>query len=54
MVYIVKITYPYEYSEVIGVYSSYEGAEIAKDLAEKKDYSGGYNCFDIEEHEVNE
>jgi len=52
MVYVLIKTYPYEFSEVIGVYSSEELAETAKKEAIEEDNSQGYNDFDIEEHEI--
>lgn len=52
MIYILLKTYPYEFSEVVGAYSSKESAETAKDEAVKNDNSNGYNEFDIGEYEI--
>ena len=46
------VTYPFEFSKVLGVYRGLAAAEAHREEAIKKDESKGYNEFDIEEWEV--
>ena len=52
MIYILLKTYPHEFSEVLGAYSSEDGAESARTEAVSNDDSNGYNDFDIIEREL--
>ena len=52
MVYILLKTYLYEFSEVVGAYSSVESAEAAKEDAIKNDSSLGAGDYDIIETEL--
>lgn len=51
-VHILIVTYPHEFSKVLGVFLNKSDAETQRDIEVKKDVSRGYNDFDIEEHEV--
>lgn len=51
-VYALIITYPHEFSEVLGVYSSEDIANTEKSKAEGLDDSNGYNDFAIEEFKI--
>tara|TARA_R110002020_G_scaffold442792_2_gene653992 strand:+ start:313 stop:489 length:177 start_codon:yes stop_codon:yes gene_type:complete len=53
-VYVLTIHYPYEGTEILGIYSSKRLAGVAKIKAEKADKSRGYNNIEIEEYTVNE
>ena len=44
--------YPYETCEILGVYSSRDGAELKLKEEEKEDTSNGYNEFYVEEYEI--
>ena len=52
MIYVLLVTYPYEGSEIFGVYSSKDIAEEYKKIALKSDKSDGYNDYDVEEFEI--
>lgn len=53
-VYVLTIHYPYEGTEILGIYSSKRLAEEAKIKDEKADKSRGYNDIEVEEWTVNE
>jgi hypothetical protein len=48
VVQVLVLTYPHEFSKVLGVYASAELAEAAKVAAVAADESRGYNSFDVE------
>ena len=52
MIYVLVVTYPYEFSEVLGVYSSKAIAEGYKEIALNRDKSGKYNDYYIEEFKI--
>ena len=52
MVYVLVVTHPYEFSEVLGVYSSKAIAEGYKEIALNCDKSCGYDDYDIEEFKI--
>ena len=47
-VYVLTIHYPYEFTAVLGVYSSKEFAEASQVKAKKNDNSLGYNEIEVE------
>lgn len=51
-VHILIVTYPHEFSKVLGVFLNKPDAETQRDIEVKKDVSRGYNDFDIEEHKT--
>lgn len=51
-VHILIVTYPFEFSKVLGVFLNKSDAETQRDIEVKKDTSKGYNEFNIEEHEI--
>ena len=51
-VYVLIETYPYEFSEVVGVYALELDAEWAKTECLMFDNTCGYNDFDIELHHI--
>jgi|TARA_R110000824_G_scaffold372159_1_gene562274 hypothetical protein len=54
MVYVLLLTHPYEFSEVLGVYSSQAIAEEYKTIALNSDKSNSYDEYNINEFELDQ
>ena len=53
-VYVLLEEFPFEGCTILGIYSTRELADAARNEAIKKDVSRGYNEFNIEDHKVND
>ena len=52
MIYVLLVTHPFEFSEVVGLYSEKSLAENAKKACLNQDDSGGYDEYEILEKEL--
>ena len=52
MVYVLMVTYPYEGTKVLGVFSDFDTALAHRGSAEDTDTSDGYNDFEVREFEI--